>query len=617
MKNDKWKNIILSFLGLFKNKILVLKNELKLKLKSKSSKIQVNKKDATKNKKDKNSKRIWKGRLIQKLTLLVICIFIVSSVSSVFIYFTNNEVTKNSVELEEAAELEQKYTLLFTSAKQIGLLQFQLLTTSYDELLTDELQELLIDYEQNYLEINNLIQGDETLERYFIHLEEAFSTYQNLYDEHFTERFLSDRLEDMRMRILPHILRTEQSINSVNQRILDHLALLKEEASTQLETSITRSSFITILVSVVMVVLPIIFLIVFGNNISSGVKLLMNRINAYKNGDLDYIQKTKRRDEFNDIDISLAELGVSLHELLESNQLAGQKVTHVTEQTSAASKQQLDGMKSLQRFISDFTSEIDKQADFTTAISSVTEQVSASSEEMGSSIELMTHQMGEVDNSSELGVELMKELQKTMSELSGNALRSVNKVTEMEEQIKKINSFVEGIDNIASQTNLLALNASIEAARAGKVGDGFAVVANEIRKLSNETNQFSSSTKGVLKSLGVETISVVEAFNVLLKQSNDLVEKTNVAAEKFEDISLKNNHLSTGHNEMNSVVLEINRAMEEVVDSVSQLVDGAKSIQKNNEMSKEVIEEQTARQQVLDQLTDSLFETAKSLKTTY
>ncbi|WP_443110705.1 methyl-accepting chemotaxis protein [Caloramator sp. mosi_1] len=85
-----------------------------------------------------------------------------------------------------------------------------------------------------------------------------------------------------------------------------------------------------------------------------------------------------------------------------------------------------------------------------------------------------------------------------------------NQINLLVNHIKNINSVITVINQISSQTNLLALNASIEAARAGEAGRSFAVVANEIRKLSEETNISTNNIKKIIEDIQALTDSTIE-----------------------------------------------------------------------------------------------------------
>ena len=108
---------------------------------------------------------------------------------------------------------------------------------------------------------------------------------------------------------------------------------------------------------------------------------------------------------------------------------------------------------------------------------------------------------------------------------------SAEKVQEMGRRSDQIGTIVETIDDIASQTNLLALNAAIEAARAGEHGKGFAVVADEVRKLaersSNATKEIGELVKGIQK--------VVAQAVAAMKQSSEEVDRGIIQADKCQD----------------------------------------------------------------------------------
>ncbi len=178
------------------------------------------------------------------------------------------------------------------------------------------------------------------------------------------------------------------------------------------------------------------------------------------------------------------------------------------------------------------------------------------------------------DNSKEMiqkGIELidaLKEKTVAVKETSDVAKGSVYKLVD---QINKVEDITETILNISSQTNLLALNASIEAARAGEYGTGFAVVAEEIRKLSDETKEATGEISTIIAHL----IQNAEVANENMEESALCVESQkelmDVTGEKFVSIGIEMDQLHIAIENMGQNVRQIVLSTEEIANNISQL----------------------------------------------
>jgi len=144
-------------------------------------------------------------------------------------------------------------------------------------------------------------------------------------------------------------------------------------------------------------------------------------------------------------------------------------------------------------------------------------------------------------------------------------------ITELVNNVSKVSEITDTILNISSQTNLLALNASIEAARAGEAGAGFAVVADQIRKLAEETKNSTEMITGIMNELADVTGKAEKAVAGSVQSINLQREKIKLVNDSFQTVDNGVNDLSNGVDSMNDEVMAVLDANNKIVESISSL----------------------------------------------
>jgi len=170
-------------------------------------------------------------------------------------------------------------------------------------------------------------------------------------------------------------------------------------------------------------------------------------------------------------------------------------------------------------------------------------QISSSIEQMSSSVVEVARKSSEAAaNASESGKvareggQVVEQTIEGMKAISAAVSASATSVQELGKRGEQIGQIIEVINDIADQTNLLALNAAIEAARAGEHGRGFAVVADEVRKLADRTTKATEEIADSIKAIQTETTQAVDRMNAGTEQVQMGVERATEAGESLRKI---------------------------------------------------------------------------------
>jgi len=281
-----------------------------------------------------------------------------------------------------------------------------------------------------------------------------------------------------------------------------------------------------------------------------------------------------------------AGLGVSAGQLSEIASQAGQaaeQVTQTIQQIATGTAQQTESVNRSQqvveqviRAIEGVASGAQEQATAVGKSATIAAQMTSAIDQVAANAQAGAQGAANAAHTARQGAAMVEQTLQGMHAIKTKVGLSAQKVQEMGLRSHQIGAIVETIDDIASQTNLLALNAAIEAARAGEHGKGFAVVADEVRKLAEKSATATKEIGGLIKGIQQTVTEAVQAMDDGAKEVEQGVQRANASGAALADILTAAETVTRQAETIAAAAQQMNTASAELVgamETVSAIVE--------------------------------------------
>jgi len=348
--------------------------------------------------------------------------------------------------------------------------------------------------------------------------------------------------------------------------------------------------------------------------ITKPLKQMVEASEQISNGDLRVVVPVNSNDELGQLSTSFNKMSESLRKFLQQMRQTGEQLSASSEQLSASAHESSQAATQVAGSIADVAHSANLQIDVIGETSVTMGKMSSSIQEVATVTSQVVQQSSQAAEKAVDGSKAIDKAVNQMAQIEQTVNTSAQVVAKLGERSKEIGQIVDTIAGIAGQTNLLALNAAIEAARAGEQGRGFAVVADEVRKLAEQSQQAARQIATLITEIQKDTDTAVVTMNDGTREVKMGAEVVDAAGQAFREIVTLVTQVSERVKEFSVSTGQMSDGSLNVIGAINNIDKMSRAVSAEAESVSAATEEQSASMQEIASASQSLLKAAQDLQ---
>jgi len=400
-----------------------------------------------------------------------------------------------------------------------------------------------------------------------------------------------------------------QAIQTAVDTIVDFQTKEMEIVSTNASDKANSSSILLITISIFGIIIAIVLAVYITKNISSPLRRLTDAANIIAAGDLrEENIEVNTKDEIYELANAFNLMKDNLSNLIRNVSQNTTNATAAAEQLASSTNDVTSASNDIAKRMESVALNSSQAAKIGNECAIATNETAQDVNRIAEAALALNDQAADMQSLADDGRNTLQTTEQQMKVIQDSSYTTKEKIMQLSIQSAEIESITKVITDITEQTNLLALNAAIEAARAGEHGKGFAVVADEVRKLAEESKASASKIVDLTINIQKDTKEVENSVNTTVQNVDQGVTYLQNAQNSFNGIFSAITNMTANIQEVSSSSEVISASTEEVAASVNDMADSSNTTSADANQVLALVEEQTATMQEINTVAQSLNE---------